>query len=107
MRISLFLVVLFLPWAGCSSPLADQPPISDSTYVELMIDLHLATGRSQILQDTTLSIRDSIFAKYGIDSTQFEAIGAYYARNPSQYLDTYDTILDKLSSERYDVEVVE
>ena len=84
--------------AACT-PMTEQPPVPDSTFVEVMTELYLADTRRELF-DTPDSLRDAILTHYGIDTTQYDAAQRFYADHPDQYLDLYNALLDRLNAER-------
>lgn len=94
----LLLGLLVLP--ACSAFTSDEPPLSDSTMVEVLIELHLVNARLDLQYDLPPAVRDSILFKYGLDAQRFEDLIAYYADHPEAYAALYTTMLDRLSDER-------
>ena len=90
--------LLTLP--ACSAFISEEPPVSDSTMVEVLIELHLTNARLELQYDLPPAIRDSILFKYGLDAQRFAAIMAYYADHPEAYSALYTTMLDRISAER-------
>jgi len=95
----LFAAVL-LPLPACSSITSEEPPIADSTMVEVLIELHLADARLDLQLDRIPAVRDSILFKHGLDEPRFLQILDYYAEHPEEYTALYTTVLDRLSDER-------
>ena len=89
-----------LTLSACSAFTSDEPPISDSTMVEVLIELHLTNARLELRYDLPPSIRDSILFRHGLDVQRFEDIMAYYADHPEAYAALYSTMLDRISAER-------
>ena len=94
------LVIALLTLSACSAFTSDEPPISDSTMVEVLIELHLVTARLELQYDHQPAVRDSILFKYGLDAQRFQDIMAYYADHPEAYSAIYTTMLDRISAER-------
>ncbi len=94
------LVIGLLTLSACSAFTSDEPPISDSTMVEVLIELHLANARLELQYDRRPAVRDSILFKYGLDAQRFQDVMAYYADHPEAYSALYTTMLDRISAER-------
>ena len=94
------LVIGLLALSACSAFTSDEPPISDSTLVEVLIELHLVSARLELQYDHQPAARDSILFIYGLDAQRFEDIMAYYADHPEAYSAIYTTMLDRISAER-------
>jgi hypothetical protein len=77
-----------------------EPPLADSTMVEVMIDLHLAVARAEVTQQVPAGIRDSILTTHGADSAAYARTIWHYAQNPEKYEQIYGQVLDRLNSER-------
>ncbi len=94
------LVIGLLTLSACSAFTSDEPPISDSTMVEVLIELHLVNARLELQYDRQPAVRDSILFKYGLDAQRFQDVMAYYADHPEAYSAIYTTMLDRISAER-------
>lgn len=101
-RVLLVLTLLLSPLA-CSPFTAEEPPVADSTLVEVLIELHLAQARTEA-EEAPLppAARDSIFARHEVDVDRFHAAMDYYARHPDAYLTLYDRVLNRLSAEQHE-----
>ncbi len=94
------LVAASLISTGCSGP--DEPvrTVSDSTLVEVLMDLHLAGARRQVDAKASPGLRDSVLALHGLDSTSFLEAMAWYEAHPEEYVAVYGTVVDRLAEER-------
>lgn len=86
--------------SACSFMRPEEPPIPESTLIELTVELHLADARGSNLGESTRALRDSIFAWYGVDEDTYNEAVAYYAERPDEYLLFYDAVLDSLNNHR-------
>jgi len=86
--------------AACSAITSEAPPVSDSTMVEILIELHLAHARAPLNLDPVPALRDSILSKYHLDEQRYREIMDYYAEHPDAYGAIYTTVLDRISAER-------
>ena len=99
-RCALPVLLLLMSLPACSAFTSDEPPISDSTMVEVLIELHLVHARLELKYDLPPALRDSILFKHGLDAQRFQDIMAYYADHPEAYSAIYTTMLDRISDER-------
>jgi len=97
--ISVVRLLLLVAVVGCADP-REEPPLADSTMVEVMIDLHLAVARAEVTQQVPAGIRDSIFTTHAVDSSAYARTIWHYAQNPDKYEHIYGEVLDRLNSER-------
>lgn len=91
--------LLFL-LASCTPVPQAEPPISDSLFVEVLIDLHLASARAAHLPDWPAETREALLARHGLDSATLDHAFRYYSEHPDAYLQRYTELLDRLSAER-------
>ena len=86
--------------SACSVIADPDPPVTDSTLIDVLIEFHLADSRGDLGYTPPPALRDSILAAYDLDSTAFAEAMAYYADRPDAYLTLYNQLLDRLSAER-------
>jgi len=98
---SILLIILFL---GCEDKVNYEKPeglIGKSKMVDLLFDMHLAVGTSNI-QNVNLeknrNYMSLVFAKYGIDSTQFATSNIYYTSNINEYEEIYEEVQRRLDT---------
>lgn len=84
--------------SGCSTPFSDPPPIPDSTFTRVLVDLHLTTARKKHSSDVPTGIRDSVFAYYGIEREDFDDALDYYSKHPRRFETLYDAVIDTLNA---------
>ena len=84
--------------AGCSSVSSGDPPLPDSTFTRVLTELHLAKSRYTVDAPYPRSLRDSIFARYDVQSTEFDATLTYYSRHPKSFGALYQSVIDTLQS---------
>jgi hypothetical protein len=77
--------------------------MTDSTFVSVLAEIHLARARQQIEGDLPRAIRDSIFRRYDTDSTLLQETVAYYTDHPSEFTEIYNQLLDHLHEQRDEV----
>ena len=86
---------------ACSSFSPEEPPLADSTFVDVLTELYLAQGRVTMYEDTTVvALRDSVFSHYGVSQTQFDQALRYYSERPSAYMTIHDAVQDSLEEGR-------
>lgn len=86
---------------ACSSFSPQEPPLPDSTFIEVLTELHLARVRVNLYEDTTVvALRDSILSHYGVPSQQFEEALRYYSERPSAYAPIHGAVQDSLEEGR-------
>lgn len=87
--------------SGCSGFSSNEKPLPDSTFTTMLTELHLAKARTLIEDSIPADLRDSIFARHGVDSTAFYATLDYYSRRPKAFEAVYSTVVDTLQSVQY------
>jgi len=105
--LSYALVFLLLGLGACSPFLSEEPPLSDSTMVEVLIELHLARARHDIQQDLPPTLHDEILDAYRLTEQQFQETMAFYVDHPETYTAVYTRVMDRLAAERDPVEAPE
>ena len=94
------LLLLTLPLAACGSLTEPDPPVPDSTVVDVLTDLHLLDARSGEMGDVPPGTREALLAAHGLDSTRFDRALLFYADHPERYFAVYDSVVSRLSEER-------
>lgn len=84
--------------AGCSGFSSDEKPLPDSTFARILTEIHLADARDAIETPAPPALRDSIFARYNVDSSAFDATLDYYSRHPKAFETLYGSVIDSLQS---------
>lgn len=90
---------------GCHVLSSDDPPVSDSTLVAVLAEMHLASERVEVHGTFSPGGRDSILARHGLTQTEFDAAMDYYSRDVAAYDSLYDVVVDSLSSYRSRLEM--
>ena len=96
-------VFLCLLLVSCSKQddAGPRAPVADSTMIDVLIELHLAEARVEMLHKDQIAVKDSILRHYGLSREAFEANMAFYKAHPDAFHKLYSEALDKLSDERY------
>lgn len=93
-------VLLATTLSACSSFSTPEPPVADSTIVEVLIDLQLASARSDLYHDVSPGMRDSVLTRHGLTEADFEAAMRYYSERPEAFVEIYTTVLNRINEER-------
>lgn len=91
-------IALLLPLGFSCSSWSASPPIADTTFSSILVELHLLSARGRQKSPVPVQLRDSILSKYGADSTEFEKTLHYYRRRPEDFERLYRTVVDTLKS---------
>ena len=87
--------------AGCTGFSSAPPPLADSTFARVLVDLHLAQNRHRTHANQSAAPpppRDSIFAHHSIRATAFEATLRHYSRHPEALAGIYQSVIDTLTA---------
>jgi hypothetical protein len=68
--------------------------------VDVLIEMHLLNARLRVTNQPLEGARDSILARYDIDSTTYARALTYYAAHTDEYSDVYRQVVDALADER-------
>ncbi len=103
MRSLITSLILMCVFTSCSSIDSTEvlSPVADSVMVEVFIELHLAEARTDLFQETEISYRDSILAKYSMSTSDFNEVMTFYKEHPAAYHKVYSKALNQLSEERF------
>lgn len=85
--------------AGCTGLTDEEPPVADSTMVDVLIELHLRDARLKEYGDLPAGLQDSLYRRYGVTREEYEAALDYYAFHPEAYTALYDSITGHLRQE--------
>lgn len=86
--------------SGCSLVVSEEPPLADSTFTRVLVDLHMTTVRGAQLTRLPPAAMDSVFAFHDVRRETFDATLRYYSRHPKAFGSLYDTVIDTLNSLR-------
>lgn len=93
------LLCLVLPLGfSCASLTEPSPPIEDSTFAQILVDLHLLSARGERGDAVPTAVRDSIYARYGVSASKFDETVRFYSRRPEDYHALYRSVVDSLKS---------
>lgn len=95
------IVMLFMACATDSGKPKDM--LTDEQMVDVLVELHLAEARMDLLQIPQDSVRPllrerytEIFTDQNLDTAKFNATFAYYERYPEQMDSLYQKVIDEL-----------
>jgi len=86
--------------SACSAFSPEQPPVADSTMVQVLTDMHLAAERMNLAASPPAGLRDSIFTRHRVSPREYEAAMTYYSQHPEAYETLYNAVIDSLSALR-------
>ena len=104
------LLISLLLFFSCAEKLKERPEklIPKEKMVEIIKDLAILnsarTTYVAILQKNGVEPMSYLYAKYGIDSTQFSDSNRYYASIPEEYEEIYSKVEARLEIQKEDVE---
>ncbi|WP_054684128.1 DUF4296 domain-containing protein [Rhodothermus marinus] len=99
-RMAIGLLAAGLLLAGCGGTRSETTAI-DSTLVNVLVELHLLSARQAVVGDVTPTFRDSVLARYGLDSATVARRLQRYARDPEAFRQLYQQIQERLMLEHY------
>lgn len=82
--------------SACSSFSTGDAPVPDSTFSEVLVELHILSARHRRGLEPPPGLRDSVFQTHGVDSTDFRRTLQYYSRHPKELETIYDGVIDSL-----------
>ena len=98
--VPLFIGLLLPLGTSCSPFSSSPPPIPDSTFSRILVELHVLSARGRQESPVPVQVRDSILHHYGVDSSDFEQTLGYYSRRPEDFASLYNTVIDSLNALR-------
>jgi hypothetical protein len=96
--------LLLIPLAASCRPAGIPPgggPMTDSLFVELLIDLHVGNARAERWNDLPPAFLDSVLSAHRVARPAYEAAVTFYTAHPEAYLAVYDRAMDRLNEERF------
>lgn len=88
---------LALGIAGCST-FDDAPPVPDSTFVQVLANMHLAAARHATEVPLPDTLRRTILQRYGVSQADFDAALSYHTAHPEAYKTLYESVVDTLGA---------
>lgn len=98
MKNQLLALIVFLIIFSCESKVNYEKPenlIPRDTMIELLYDMHLAVGTSNLRNKSNEKDRNYmslVYEKYGIDSTRFAISNIYYTSQAVEYEEMFEEI---------------
>lgn len=84
--------------AGCSGFSSEKAPLPDSTFAQVLTEIHLAEGRYSTDAPYPSGLRDSILARYDVRPSEFDATLHYYTHRPRAFRTLYQSVIDTLQA---------
>lgn len=101
--VTLFLVAL-LPLSGCSSISEPGPAVSDSVYVEVLVDLHLLQARFDEGVPFDSTLRPVVLRNHGVTEEDLDQTTLFYSDHQEEFLTLYNRVIDRISEEQRTIE---
>lgn len=83
---------------GACSLTSDAPPLPDSTFSRVLVDLHLLSARKNQPAPLPQGLNDSLLAHHGIEREEFNATLRYYTHRPDVFASLYNGVIDTLKA---------
>ena len=94
-------VILWVLSLPACNPLGPQrPPLPDSTFRQVLVDLHLTTARSRLETAFPQDLPDSVLTRHGVHLEDVEASLRYYSERPGAFASLYNGVIDTLRAIR-------
>jgi hypothetical protein len=112
MRQLLFIVFLVV-FVSCQSKVKYKKPdnlISREEMINLLIDMHIATGTTsikKIIDDEEKNYMSLVYEKYQIDSTRFAESNFYYLSNIEEYQSIFKEVEKELKKIQEQYTIIE
>jgi hypothetical protein len=84
--------------SACSSVSSSSPPLPDSTFSRLLVEMHLLSARADRDGALPAGIQDSILRRYEVPRAAFDATLRHYSRRPARLDALYDGVVDTLNA---------
>lgn len=96
----LFCILVGLPagLSACSPLTTGDPPLADSTFARVLVDLHLTTAQGDRFSTLPPSVEDSVLRYHGIQKKDFDATLEYYSHHPGPFKSLYNGVIDTLNA---------
>ncbi|PSQ95883.1 MAG: hypothetical protein BRD55_09680 [Bacteroidetes bacterium SW_9_63_38] len=83
---------------GCSVLSSEEPPVADTTFTRILIELHLLNGQRRQAIGLPPAAADTVLVNYGVSRTEFERTLEHYSTHPKAFSSIYDAVVDTLRS---------
>ena len=103
MKLFYFLFAVLLIFS-CSDKVHYEKPqdlLGKEEMINLLYDMHLAVGTSNVKNvhlEKNRNYMSLVFAKHGVDSTQFASSNIYYTSNVDEYEEIYEEVQRRLDT---------
>lgn len=82
----------------------ERPPIDDSVFVSVMVDLHLVDANLALEAANTdqelpaaFTARDSVLNAHGTTRAEFEETVTWWASRPEDFLTLYEDVIERIN----------
>ena len=83
-----------------------KPPVDKEEMISLLVDVHIA--QSLMMREETIpqdkidknKYYKNVLDKHHVSEADFDSTVAWYARNPGDYKDVYQAVMDTLQARR-------
>ncbi len=83
---------------GACSVASQDPPLSDSTFSRILVDIHLLSARKARPASLPAGLYDSLLTHQGVQREDFRATLQYYTRHPDAFSSLYNNVIDTLKA---------
>jgi len=90
--------LLGLGLSGCASESTDAPPLPDSTFSRVLVEMHLLSARANHDEGLPRGASDSLLRHYDLAPGDVKEALRYYSRRPARLNAIYDAVIDTLSA---------
>ena len=90
--------LLGLGLSGCASQSTDAPPLPDSTFSRVLVEMHLLSAHASHSEGLPGGAPDSLLRHYDLTREDLEETLRYYSRRPARLNAIYDAVIDTLSA---------
>lgn len=84
--------------AGCSPFSTERPPLPDSTFAHLLVEMHLVRGRAEPPRALPMGFPERVLRQHQVTRTEFDATMRHYSRHPKAFEALYNRVIDTLSA---------
>jgi len=89
------LLIWGMSFSSCSS-FSSDPPLPDSTFTTVLIEMHLANTRADFDTLSNAQFSNAVLAHHGVSRGDLHRTLRYYSRRPEAFEALYSTVLDSL-----------
>jgi len=83
---------------GCSPGSTAPPPLPDSTFSRVLVEMHLLSARATLEDGLPPGASDSLLHQYGLERKDVKEALRYYSRRPGRLEAIYNAVIDTLGA---------